>query len=83
MLRSCVPADLNTQRVLRVSGRFPKFGKQGRISGVHSRFGQESDRCFIDNIYGSPVNNLGGVARFVVIDPDGRLGTEWITQQQR
>jgi hypothetical protein len=42
---------------------------------VHSRFGQVSDRCFIDNIYGAPVNNLGGVARLVYVDPDGRLGT--------
>src|SRR5258708_37328209 len=47
----------------------------GHLAGVHSRFGQISDRCFIDNIYGSPVNNLGGVARFVFVDPDGRLGT--------
>jgi uncharacterized coiled-coil protein SlyX len=47
----------------------------GHHSGVHSRFGQISDRCFIDNIYGSPVNNAGGVARFVFVDPDGRLGT--------
>ncbi len=47
----------------------------GHLSGVHSRFGQISDRCFIDNIYGSPVNNAGGVARFVFVDPDGRLGT--------
>jgi hypothetical protein len=47
----------------------------GHLSGVHSRFGQISNRCFIDNIYGAPVNNMGGVARFVVVDPDGRLGT--------
>jgi hypothetical protein len=47
----------------------------GHLSGVHSRFGEISDRCFIDNIYGAPVNNLGGVARTVYVDPDGRLGT--------
>jgi carbonic anhydrase/acetyltransferase-like protein (isoleucine patch superfamily) len=47
----------------------------GHHSGVHSRFGQISDRCFIDNIYGAPVNNMGAVARLVYVDPDGRLGT--------
>jgi hypothetical protein len=47
----------------------------GHHSGVHSRFGQISDRCFIDNIYGAPVDNSGGIARFVYVDPDGRLGT--------
>jgi len=47
----------------------------GHSSGVRSRFGQVSDRCVIDNIYDALVNNLGGVARFVVVDPDGRLGT--------
>jgi hypothetical protein len=47
----------------------------GHLSGVHSRFGQVSDRCFIDNIYGAPVDNSGGIARIVYVDPDGRLGT--------
>jgi hypothetical protein len=50
----------------------------GHLSGVHSRFGEESDRCFIDNIYNGTVNNMGGVARFVFVDPDGRLGTTLI-----
>ena len=47
----------------------------GHGSGVHSRFGQENNVCYIGNIYGANVNNMGGVARFVFIDPDGRLGT--------
>jgi hypothetical protein len=47
----------------------------GPLSGVHSRFGQTSNTCFIANIYGAGVNNMGGVARFVIIDPDGKLGT--------
>jgi hypothetical protein len=50
----------------------------GHLTGVHSRFGQVSDRCYIDNIYGVGVNNAGGVGRIVVIDPDGRLGTAFI-----
>ncbi|HET9419287.1 MAG TPA: hypothetical protein VFO30_08095, partial [Chthoniobacterales bacterium] len=40
---------------------------------VHSVFGQVSDRCFIDNIYGAPVSQA--TAAFVFIDSDGRLGT--------
>ena len=28
----------------------------GHHSGVHSVFGEESDRCFIDNIHGAPVS---------------------------
>jgi hypothetical protein len=47
----------------------------GHHNGVHSRFGQESDRCYIGNIYGANVNNAAGIARFVYVDPDGRLGT--------
>jgi hypothetical protein len=47
----------------------------GPLSGVHSRFGQTSNTCFIANIYGAGVNNMGGVARVVIIDPDGKLGT--------
>jgi hypothetical protein len=47
----------------------------GQLSGVHSRFGQEDNVCYIGNIYNAPVNNMGGVARFVFVDPDGRLGT--------
>jgi hypothetical protein len=50
----------------------------GHLSGVHSRFGQVSDRCFIQNIYGAPVDDSGGVGRFVLIDPDGRLGTVFL-----
>ncbi len=45
----------------------------GQLSGVHSVFGQVSDRCFIDNIYGAPVSS--GTSAFVLIDSDGRLGT--------
>jgi hypothetical protein len=47
----------------------------GHGSGVHSRFGQEDNVCYIENIYGANVNNMGGVARTVIVDPDGRLGT--------
>src|SRR5207237_7431416 len=47
----------------------------GHLSGVHSRFGQEDNVCYIEHIYGANVNNMGGVARTVVVDPDGRLGT--------
>src|SRR4029077_7839158 len=47
----------------------------GHGSGVHSRFGQEDNVCYIANIYGANVNNMGGVARLVFVDPDGRLGT--------
>jgi Tfp pilus assembly protein FimV len=45
----------------------------GHLSGVHSVFGQVSNRCFIDNIYGAPVS--AGTAAFVLIDSNGRLGT--------
>jgi len=45
----------------------------GHHSGVHSVFGEVSDRCFIDNISGAPVS--AGTAAFVLIDSDGRLGT--------
>jgi hypothetical protein len=45
----------------------------GHHSGVHSVFGQESDRCFIDNISGAPVS--AATAATVMIDSDGRLGT--------
>jgi hypothetical protein len=45
----------------------------GHHSGVHSVFGQESDRCFIDNIHGAPV--AAGTAAVVMVDSDGRLGT--------
>src|SRR5207249_9086020 len=47
----------------------------GHHSGVHSRFGQEDHVCYIGNIYGANVDNFGGVARMVFVDPDGRLGT--------
>jgi plastocyanin len=45
----------------------------GHHPGVHSVFGQESDRCFIDNIFGAPVS--AATAAVVMIDSDGRLGT--------
>jgi hypothetical protein len=45
----------------------------GHHSGVHSVFGQESDRCFIDNISGAPVS--AATATIVMVDSDGRLGT--------
>src|SRR5262245_4980154 len=45
----------------------------GHHSGVHSVFGEESDRCFIDNIHGSPVS--AATAMVVMVDSDGRLGT--------
>ena len=45
----------------------------GHHSGVHSVFGEVSDRCFIDNISGAPVS--AGTAAFVLVDSDGRLGT--------
>ena len=47
----------------------------GHHSGVHSRFGQEDNVCYIGNIYGANVDNFAGVARMVLVDPDGRLGT--------
>ena len=45
----------------------------GHHSGVHSVFGQESDRCYIDNIFGAPVDAKTAVP--VLVDSDGRLGT--------
>jgi hypothetical protein len=42
---------------------------------VHSRFGQEGDVCYIDNIYGANVDDTNGIAQVVLVDPDGRLGT--------
>jgi hypothetical protein len=45
----------------------------GHHSGVHSVFGEESDRCFIDNIHGAPVS--AATAAIVMVDSDGRLGT--------
>ncbi len=47
----------------------------GHHSGVHSRFGQEDNVCYIGNIYGANVDNFGAVARVVLVDSDGRLGT--------
>jgi hypothetical protein len=45
----------------------------GHHSGVHSVFGQESDKCFIENISGAPVS--AATATMVMVDSDGRLGT--------
>jgi hypothetical protein len=45
----------------------------GHHSGVHSVFGQVSDRCTIDNISGAPVSAV--TAAVVMVDSDGRLGT--------
>ena len=45
----------------------------GHHSGVHSVFGQVSDRCIIDNISGAPVS--AATAAMVMVDSDGRLGT--------
>src|SRR6266446_8172324 len=45
----------------------------GHNSGVHSVFGQVSDRCTIDNISGAPVS--AATATVVMVDSDGRLGT--------
>ena len=45
----------------------------GHHSGVHSVFGQVSDRCTIDNIFGAPVS--AATAAIVMVDSDGRLGT--------
>ncbi len=47
----------------------------GHHSGVHSRFSQEDNVCYIGNIYGANVDYAGAVARIVLVDPDGRLGT--------
>jgi len=48
----------------------------GHHSGVHSRFHQEDNVCYIGNIWGANVDNMGGVAQVVYVDPDGRLGTQ-------
>jgi hypothetical protein len=45
----------------------------GHHSGVHRVFGQVSDRCIIDNIFGAPVS--AATAAVVMVDSDGRLGT--------
>src|SRR5213080_2771593 len=45
----------------------------GHDSGVHTVFGQVSDRCTIDNISGAPVS--AATAAMVMVDSDGRLGT--------
>jgi hypothetical protein len=45
----------------------------GHHSGVHSVFGEVSDRTFIDNIFGAPVS--AATAAIVLVDSDGRLGT--------
>ncbi len=45
----------------------------GHHSGVHSVFGEENDRCYIDNIHGAPVSSA--TAMMVMVDSDGRLGT--------
>src|SRR5262249_6198336 len=45
----------------------------GHHSGVHSGFGQVSDKCTIDNISGPPVS--AATAAVVMVDSDGRLGT--------
>src|SRR5438094_8669454 len=45
----------------------------GHHSGVHTVFGQVSDRCTIDNISGAPVS--AATAAMVMVDSDGRLGT--------
>jgi len=47
----------------------------GHHTGVHSRFGQEGEVCYIDNIYGANVDDTDGISRIVLVDPDGRLGT--------
>ena len=48
----------------------------GHSSGVHPdpAFGQVSDRCFIDNIYGAPVSS-NSAPQMVMVDSAGRLGT--------
>src|SRR5438094_4540553 len=45
----------------------------GHHSGVHSVFGEVSDRCTIDNISVAPVS--AATAAIVMVDSDGRLGT--------
>ena len=48
----------------------------GHHNGVHSRFGQEDNVCYIGNIWGANVDDCEpGFARMVLVDPDGRLGT--------
>jgi hypothetical protein len=49
----------------------------GHHDGVHSRFGQEDNVCYIGNIWGANVDDANplGPARMVLVDPDGRLGT--------
>ncbi|PWT78738.1 MAG: hypothetical protein C5B58_14885 [Acidobacteria bacterium] len=47
----------------------------GHHNGVHSRFGEEGDVCYIGNIYGANVDDSNGISRVVLVDPDGRLGT--------
>ena len=49
----------------------------GHHNGVHSRFGEEGNVCYIGNIYGSNVDDANpiGPALMVLVDPDGRLGT--------
>jgi hypothetical protein len=49
----------------------------GHHSGVHSRFNQEDNVCYIGNIWGANVDNGNpvGPALMVLVDPDGRLGT--------
>jgi hypothetical protein len=47
----------------------------GHHNGVHSRFGEEDNVCYIGNIYGANVDDTNGISRLVLVDPDGRLGT--------
>src|SRR3954452_635317 len=49
----------------------------GHHSGVHSRFGQQDNVCYIGNIWGATVDDTNpvGPALMVFVDPDGRLGT--------
>jgi hypothetical protein len=49
----------------------------GHHNGVHSRFGQEDNVCYIGNIWGANVDDANpmGRAQIVYVDPDGRLGT--------
>jgi uncharacterized coiled-coil protein SlyX len=45
----------------------------GQLTGVHSVFGQTSDRCYIDKIFGAPVDGTDFAP--VLVDSNGRLGT--------
>jgi hypothetical protein len=45
----------------------------GPVTGVHSIFGQVSDRTYIANILGASVDSA--TAEAVFVDADGRLGT--------